>query len=167
MNNRNWLWVALLVAAVAVPEFCHAAGFVKLGAGVILNDKKPGTGLSVGASLPGMPVAIEGFVDYFSKSGDTMIPVGMRIVFQSSDVTQKRRAYMGIGGGSGYSRRKEGLALIGSRTKGLVTGTFGVLIRTSPRAGVLVEGLVHRLLTSNATTDIAGRVGFSVRIGGK
>ena len=134
-------------------------------AGFIFEDRKPGAGASIIYRIPRKSVAVETFVDYFSKSGDSQIPVGIRLLYVSSSAKQKTMGYMGGGGGMGYSRLSQDF-VHQSETHGLLTAVFGVQAKTAPRAGLFAEAVMYRLLTSNATTDLAGRVGFFLRIGG-
>ena len=164
--KKPWVVAAFLWVASILPGVCSAEVIFRTGAGVIFEDRKPGVGASIGYRVPRKSVAVEAFIDYFSKSGDSQIPAGIRFLYVSSGAKQKTMGYMGVGGGVGYSKFNPEPFTSMSKTLGLLSAVFGFQVRTAPRAGLFLEATMNRLLTANATTDLAGRVGLFVRIGG-
>jgi hypothetical protein len=162
---NKWMALALsLLAAGAFTTARAADGEAKLGGGVIVDGTMPGAGVGLDINVPGKPIAVNLFFEYYKKSGEKIVPLGFRLLGKVPIVKGKTDLYFGGGGGAGYSASKaNGLSI----TKSIASGVAGISTRAGEKAGFFVEAALHRFLTSSATTDIALRAGLNFHIKGK
>ncbi len=169
MNYRIW-WIVVLGICWsfgAGPASSRELG-IKLGGGSMLSPSRIGGHASIEIPLSDdYPTNIAPFIEYYSKSGTKVIPLGLALLYKARMSDAGGTVYFGAGGGVLMIRGQPG-PLFPTGTEGMITAALGLGMGIGERMGGFVQVRWFRSFEDQAgDNEYSIQAGLQISLGGE
>ena len=138
---RSLAWTTLLCITTLAMSSSVEAVSIKTGGGIVLDPTSSGGHISFEVPISDdYPTYLAPFLEYYSKDGESLMPIGITLLYKAPFSTAFGTIYFGVGGGILSIRDRVSLDQFNnpttfSATKALVSAGGGVRISLTERIG--------------------------------
>jgi hypothetical protein len=169
---RQWMNSVAMCFALVLASWASTADarpiVVKAGGGALLsNDVRPGMFASIEIPISeDYPTHLSPFVEFYSKDGTHMIPLGVSPIYKASFSERGGTVFFGANGGVLMIRGDPGLGYA-TGTSGMIGVSGGLSFGLGDRLGVFVLGRWLRPFEDEtADNELGAHVGLQFDLGG-